>query len=171
MPVSVSFELGYNDSVLSNIVATRSIIRQALWKGCKQRLENHMSDLRRQRKEVEKRVSLVHMIREQQLRKDVKQHHEMQVTRYETNDRARILYALSDLDYKYKHQSVHQERFPSTCEWLFDDKAFIQWKNDPSDSLLMLWGIPGCGKVIPSPKYWLYRVITMADLTLTPRQF
>ena len=52
-------------------------------------------------------------------------------------------------DYKSDKDSV-SARVPGTCEWFFEDKRFLEWRDNEHSRLLWLSAGPGCGKSVLS---------------------
>lgn len=44
------------------------------------------------------------------------------------------------------HARHSSERLPGSAKWLFDHPQYVAWKSSSSSSLLLLHGVPGCGK-------------------------
>ena len=62
------------------------------------------------------------------------------------DDEARLLEALAS-DYKGDKDLI-SERIPGTCEWLFGDDRFLEWRDSDGSRLLWLTTGPGCGKSV-----------------------
>lgn len=52
-------------------------------------------------------------------------------------------------DYKSDKDSV-SVRVPGTCEWFFEDKRFLEWRDNEHSRLLWVSAGPGCGKSVLS---------------------
>ena len=50
-------------------------------------------------------------------------------------------------DYRSEKDLV-STRVPGTCEWFFEDKRFLEWRDSNSSRLLWVSGGPGCGKSV-----------------------
>ena len=88
------------------------------------------------------------MQQEQEFRSRAQRFQQMQVMRLEEDKRTRLLRLLSDDEYKYKHVTVRETRQPQTCEWLLNDPLLLNWMSSDEASCFVLYGIPGCGKVV-----------------------
>ena len=56
---------------------------------------------------------------------------------------------LSGVDPSMNYNRALRKRHAGTGNWLIEDAIFRDWKQDPgSDSIIWLYGIPGCGKTI-----------------------
>lgn len=65
-----------------------------------------------------------------------------------TNKEAVLLQTLAS-DYKSDKDSI-STRVPGTCEWVFEDKKFLEWRTTKQSSLLWISAGPGCGKSVLS---------------------
>ena len=72
------------------------------------------------------------------------------VARLELSDRHhKIRLWLSGVDPSLNYNQALRKRHEGTGNWLIEDDIFRDWKQDPdSDSIIWLYGIPGCGKTI-----------------------
>lgn len=61
---------------------------------------------------------------------------------------AKMLTSLAS-DYKGDKDSI-PKRVPGTCEWVFEDKRFLDWRDNKRSSLLWISAGPGCGKSVLS---------------------
>lgn len=52
-------------------------------------------------------------------------------------------------DYKTDKESIPR-RVHGTCEWIFEDKRFLEWRNTKRSSLLWISAGPGCGQSVLS---------------------
>ncbi len=85
--------------------------------------------------EFQKRISEIcesSQIREQQYRQD---------------DRETALLRTLSSDYKSDKDS-NSARVAGTCEWFFEDKRFLDWRDSKSSKLLWVSAGPGCGKSV-----------------------
>ncbi|OQE41309.1 hypothetical protein PENCOP_c005G01607 [Penicillium coprophilum] len=56
------------------------------------------------------------------------------------------LQLLSAPDPSINHRTAYELYEPTTCSWLVNSERFHRWLNSPS--ILLLFGIPGCGKTV-----------------------
>ena len=72
------------------------------------------------------------------------------VARLELSDKQhKIRLWLSGADPSLNYNQALRKRHEGTGKWLIEDDIFRDWKQDPgSDSIIWLYGIPGCGKTI-----------------------
>ena len=85
--------------------------------------------------EIQKRISEIYesaQLREQRYRQD--------------DHEAALLKTLSS-DYESDKDS-NSVRVAGTCEWFFEDKRFLDWRNSRSSKLLWVSAGPGCGKSV-----------------------
>ena len=61
---------------------------------------------------------------------------------------AKLLTTLAS-DYKGDKDSI-PKKVPGTCEWVFEDKRFLDWRDNKRSSLLWISAGPGCGKSVLS---------------------
>lgn len=56
------------------------------------------------------------------------------------------------LDYKSDKSSIstRARRFAGTCERVFEDQSFLEWRDNKKSSLLWISAGPGCGKSVLS---------------------
>ena len=60
-----------------------------------------------------------------------------------------LLRTLSPPESDYKRdKNVNSARVAGTCEWFFEDKRFLNWRNSKSSELLWVSAGPGCGKSV-----------------------
>ncbi|MCJ1264872.1 hypothetical protein MMC22_004747 [Lobaria immixta] len=52
-------------------------------------------------------------------------------------------------DYKSDKDAI-STRVPGTCEWVFEDEKFLEWRDTKKSSLLWIFAGPGCGKSVLS---------------------
>lgn len=57
-----------------------------------------------------------------------------------------LLRWLSTVEYPRYHADHSTARTPGTCQWLLQHSEFLSWESGSTCSLLLLYGIPGCGK-------------------------
>ncbi|KAJ9405424.1 hypothetical protein DTO045G8_6827 [Paecilomyces variotii] len=57
-----------------------------------------------------------------------------------------VLRWLSTVEYPRHHADHSTARTPGTCQWLLQHPEFLSWESGSTCSLLLLYGIPGCGK-------------------------
>lgn len=53
---------------------------------------------------------------------------------------------LSPVPFSHHHARHSSERLPGSTKWLLDHSQYVSWKTRSASSLLLLHGIPGCGK-------------------------
>ena len=72
------------------------------------------------------------------------------VARLELSDKQhKIRLWLSGVDPSLNYNRALRKRHEGTGKWLIEDDVFRDWKQGPdSDSIIWLYGIPGCGKTI-----------------------
>lgn len=59
-----------------------------------------------------------------------------------------ILNWLSKTNYRQHHESLSEMRLPGTGTWLLQHNQYLSWQHQSSSSILLVHGIPGCGKTI-----------------------
>ncbi|KAF7623454.1 hypothetical protein AFLA_014304, partial [Aspergillus flavus NRRL3357] len=64
----------------------------------------------------------------------------------ETQRLADLLQWLSSTPVALHHRAISAQRLPGSGQWLLKHPAFQQWEASSSSSLLVLHGVPGCGK-------------------------
>ncbi|GMF75474.1 unnamed protein product [Aspergillus oryzae] len=64
----------------------------------------------------------------------------------ETQRLADLLQWLSSTPVAQHHRAISAQRLPGSGQWLLKHPAFQQWEASSSSSLLVLHGVPGCGK-------------------------
>lgn len=57
-----------------------------------------------------------------------------------------VLRWISTVEYPRYHTDHSTARSPGTCQWLLQHPVFLSWESGSTCSLLLLYGIPGCGK-------------------------
>lgn len=57
-----------------------------------------------------------------------------------------LLNWLSPTQFSYHHADHSENRLAGTGQWLLDHPEYCQWRASSSSSILLLHGIPGCGK-------------------------
>lgn len=57
-----------------------------------------------------------------------------------------VLRWLSTVEYPRYHADHSTARTMGTCQWLLQHPEFLSWESGSTCSLLLLYGIPGCGK-------------------------
>ena len=82
------------------------------------------------------------------------------------NDREAELLETLASNYKSDKESV-SVRVPGTCEWLFEDDRFLNWRDSKHSRLLWVSAGPGCGKSVLSRSLIDERIVTTNALNST----
>ena len=93
------------------------------------------------------------------------------VARLELSDKQhKIRLWLSGVDPSLNYNRALRKRHKGTGNWLIEDDIFRDWKQDPgSDSIIWLYGIPGCGKTILCStvvEHVLHVCVTTSDIAV-----
>ena len=118
------------------------------WKPFERQFEQQIADFRIHLKNVEKEVDICHMIEAAESRAVVLANRK-QIAKAEKESKSRrMIAAIPAVDIEAKHRKLQTLRHPGTGAWVFEDRAFKDWKASTQTSTLCCRGIPGCGKTV-----------------------
>ncbi|KAI9720936.1 MAG: hypothetical protein M1828_005506 [Chrysothrix sp. TS-e1954] len=104
-------------------------------------LEGALLKLGEHREALSRQALIEHMSREKaawgllEQRNDEKRHR-------------KLLQSLFVFDYTARHRMLCGSRHGATCSWILQHPTYLQWAEQPSSEMLIIEGIPGCGKSI-----------------------
>lgn len=81
---------------------------------------------------------------------------------HQDRQEAKLLKTLAS-DYKSEKDLV-STRVPGTCEWFFEDKRFLEWRDSNNSRLLWVSAGPGCGKSVLARALIDERRVCMTDM-------
>ncbi|CZR70190.1 uncharacterized protein PAC_20091 [Phialocephala subalpina] len=117
-------------------------------------LEHHLSEARDRfrlhRDDIELEAGAYHMI-ESIKHYDLEVHsRELAALERITQKRDHLRSLLSRLSCSEKQRKVLKTREEGTGEWIFSHQNYKSWQNSNGNSILSIFGIPGCGKTVLS---------------------
>ena len=118
------------------------------WKPFERQFEQQIEAFRLHLKNVEKEVDICHMIEAANSRAVVLANKKQLAKAEKESKYRRMIAAIPAVDMQAKHGNLQALRHPGTGAWIFEDRAFKDWKASTQTSTLFCRGIPGCGKTV-----------------------
>lgn len=128
---------------------TKPALLALIWKPFERQFGTQMDAFRRHQKEIEKKVSLSHMIEAKDSRALIRSNQmELAKERYD-KERLAIFASLSSaVDYEAKHRKLQGLRHEGTGTWVIQHPTYVAWKESTASKGLVCHGIPGSGKSV-----------------------
>ena len=118
------------------------------WKPFERQFGQQIEDFRLHVKNVEKQANSCHLIEAAESRAVVLANEKQLAKAKKESKYRRLIAAIPAVNIEAKHRNLQTLRHPGTGAWIFEDRAFKDWKASVQTSTLCCRGIPGCGKTV-----------------------
>lgn len=128
---------------------TKHALLSLIWKPFERHFGTQIDEFRRHQKEIEKAVSLSHMIEAKDSRDLIRSNQTQLAKERYDKERLAVFASLSSaVDYEAKHRKLQALRHEGTGAWITQHPTYVAWKESSASKGLCCHGIPGSGKSV-----------------------